>query len=120
MKTINTCYLNKALLLLLFSILLTFVQAGADFYDLLEVPKNAESSAIKKAFRKKSLEYHPDKNPGKPKTWNNLTHCFQVMNKQQKSLNRSTELKKYCLISKNAKFMISRAKKKSSDMNSKF
>jgi len=41
------------------------------------VPKNAETSVIKKAFRKKSLEYHPDKNPGKTnKTWYNLTNCF--------------------------------------------
>ena len=65
MKTINTCYLNKVLLLLFISILLTIAQASADFYQLLDVPKNAETSAIKKAFRKKSLEYHPDKNPGK-------------------------------------------------------
>lgn len=31
---------------------------------MLGVPKDAETSVIKKAFKKKALEYHPDKNPG--------------------------------------------------------
>lgn len=39
--------------------------AEEDFYDLLKVDKDADTQAIKKAFRKMSLEYHPDKNPGK-------------------------------------------------------
>ena len=40
------------------------VVADQDFYDLLKVSRDADTSAIKKAFRKASLEYHPDKNPG--------------------------------------------------------
>ena len=59
----NTCFAKLRLLLLL-SILLLSV-AAQDFYDLLNVPKDADTAQIKKAFRKKSLEYHPDKNPGK-------------------------------------------------------
>jgi DnaJ-domain-containing protein 1 len=38
---------------------------GLDFYERLGVPKDANERAIKKAFRKLSLTYHPDKVKGK-------------------------------------------------------
>ena len=55
-----------ALLMIACGLLATTVLGGRDFYNILGIKKNSSPADIKKAYRKLSLQNHPDKNPDDP------------------------------------------------------
>lgn len=58
-----TSSLFSLLTVLFISYFILLLAKSADYYKILGVSKSASASDIKKAYRKLSLKYHPDKNP---------------------------------------------------------
>jgi len=49
-----------------------------DFYEILGITKSATPEEIKKAYRKKAIEFHPDKNPGDATAEENFKTCAEA------------------------------------------
>ena len=65
--------------------------ANKDYYASLGVSKNATEAEIKKAYKKKAMEYHPDKNQGDKKA----EAKFKEINEAYQTLGDSTKRKNY-------------------------
>lgn len=58
-----------------------------DYYDILGISKGASAAEIKKAYRKKAVQYHPDKNPGDDVAEANFkkaAEAYEVLSDDQK------------------------------------
>ncbi len=55
-----------------------------DYYNILGVDKNASQDEIKKAFRKKAHEYHPDKKTGNEAKFKEVNEAYQVLGDAKK------------------------------------
>lgn len=58
-----------------------------DYYDTLGVARNASAEEIKKAYRKKAMKYHPDRNPGDKeaeKSFKEISHAYSVLTDDNK------------------------------------
>ncbi len=57
-----------------------------DYYETLNVSKNATADEIKKAYRKLALQYHPDRNKTKEaeEKFKEVTRAYEVLSDQQK------------------------------------
>ena len=52
-----------------------------DYYEVLEIPRSANEEDIKKAFRRKALQYHPDRNKeeGATERFKEINEAYQVL-----------------------------------------
>ena len=58
-----------------------------DYYDILDVSRDADENDIKKAYRKLAIKYHPDKNPGDKEAeekFKEATEAYDVLRTPEK------------------------------------
>ncbi|CAI2162014.1 2929_t:CDS:2 [Funneliformis geosporum] len=54
-----------------------------NYYKILEIDKNATQEQIKKAYRKLSLKYHPDKNPNGEEKFKEIGKAYAVLSDEK-------------------------------------
>ncbi len=63
------------------------MQQKRDYYDILDVTRDADENEIKKAYRKLAIKYHPDKNPGDKEAedkFKEATEAYDVLRTPEK------------------------------------
>lgn len=61
--------------------------AKRDYYEVLGVEKSADQEAIKRAYRKLAVKYHPDRNPGDKEAeekFREATEAYEVLSDDKK------------------------------------
>src|SRR5579864_4695727 len=53
--------------------------AKRDYYEILGVGKSASADEVKKAFRHKAVELHPDKQGGDEEKFKELNEAYEVL-----------------------------------------
>eukprot|EP00281_Chroomonas_sp_CCMP1168_P032648 CAMPEP_0206246804 /NCGR_PEP_ID=MMETSP0047_2-20121206/19465_1 /ASSEMBLY_ACC=CAM_ASM_000192 /TAXON_ID=195065 /ORGANISM="Chroomonas mesostigmatica_cf, Strain CCMP1168" /LENGTH=365 /DNA_ID=CAMNT_0053672273 /DNA_START=55 /DNA_END=1152 /DNA_ORIENTATION=- len=65
---------------------LALVTCGEDYYSVLGVERNADEGEIKRAYRKQSMKYHPDKNkdPSASDKFTQIATAYEVLSDKDK------------------------------------
>ena len=59
----------------------------SNYYAILDVPREADEAAIKRAYRKLAMQYHPDKNKGDKKAeakFKEISAAYEILGDAKK------------------------------------
>ncbi|CAE6500288.1 unnamed protein product [Rhizoctonia solani] len=70
----------------IFCAIVAVVAAGSDYYKILQVDRHANDATIKKAYKKLSKKYHPDKNttPEAKDKFVDISRAYEVLSDSEK------------------------------------
>jgi len=57
-----------------------------NYYEILQIPSDATEIDIKKAYRKLSLQYHPDKQTGDVEKFKQINEAYQILGEKEKKM----------------------------------
>lgn len=63
------------------------VSAKRDYYEVLDVPRDADPATVKRAYRKAAMKFHPDRNPGDEgaeERFKEAAEAFEVLHDPEK------------------------------------
>lgn len=55
-----------------------------DYYNILNISKDASDDEIKKAYKKMALKYHPDKNGGNDEQFKKISEAYEILSDPDK------------------------------------
>jgi molecular chaperone DnaJ len=61
----------------------------ADYYEVLDVPRNASADDIKRAFRRLAMQYHPDRNAedGAEQRFKEINEAYEILSDPERRAN---------------------------------
>src|SRR3546814_3234640 len=78
------------------------MSSETDYYELLQVSRDADDGAIKAAYRKLAMQYHPDRNPGcgdSEARFKAISQAYDCLKDPQRSEEHTSELQSLMRIS---------------------
>ena len=67
----------------------------ADYYEILGISRNATQEEVKKAYRKRALQFHPDRNQSDPeaeKKFKEISAAYEVLGDEKKRQSSPPEI----------------------------
>ena len=62
-----------------------------NYYEILELPRSADATQIRTAFKRLAMQYHPDRNPGNKQA----EEIFKIVNEAYHTLSDPLKKSRY-------------------------